>query len=242
VVDFSDDSGVQFYVHFIQRNLFDNWRLIRKLQRYIIDVNEMRRDEPPSPESVDLMPFQSMMAFEHLLFGMGFKLESSPSFDIDEKTIPAAALNPLSRTADKDFHENLKAPWLDILGSYNCGLRLITIYKKAIEEFSRIIKVDSSRLEKVVMIHELAHAATHLGVDDENKIWDTFSAAKTETKEYFAQWYAYEFGAIHDIYSHQQLMYKLMRYQPKMYNTFMDDLDLGKEEMKYRLMTARKTP
>ena len=49
------------------------------------------------------------------------------------------------------------------------------------------LALSCSALEKVVLIHELGHAVSHLGTDRGGASWHDYHAATSEDKEFFAQ-------------------------------------------------------
>ena len=65
----------------------------------------------------------------------------------------------------------------------------IVIYEQMCQLAATALNVDVEVLKEVIIVHEIAHAVTHLGKDNYGKIWEHFSNAETEDKELFAQIY-----------------------------------------------------
>lgn len=79
----------------------------------------------------------------------------------------------------------------DILGAYFFNLPEIRLYWIVIGVCSQILNLPIEALTVVVLVHELAHAYTHLGYDIDNRDWKTkdFAAADVPLVEGLAQFY-----------------------------------------------------
>jgi len=99
-----------------------------------------------------------------------------------------AVLNELSELS---FDEKFKAINTDILGTYDIDKNYIQIHWMPIILLARRKNIDIDHLTAVVLIHEMAHAFTHLGMDIDGKCWDTDAFANTDmhVTEGLAQFY-----------------------------------------------------
>lgn len=79
----------------------------------------------------------------------------------------------------------------DVLGAYFYLKPRIEIYWLAIGIYAELIDVPVEGLAVAVLIHELAHAYTHVGYDIDGQHWDTFSfgSADLNIVEGLAQFY-----------------------------------------------------
>lgn len=86
---------------------------------------------------------------------------------------------------------------LDLMGVYkhdygdNAEKSCIILYDEVIWTVARENDLPFSVLKHKVLIHETAHAVTHLGRDSQGEIWKNFASASTDDKEFFAQIYTY---------------------------------------------------
>ena len=78
---------------------------------------------------------------------------------------------------------------VDTLGEYYPAQGEIVIYDAMCHLAAAALNADVEVLKQVVEAHEIAHAVTHLGMDDEGQIWEHFAVAASEDKELFAQIY-----------------------------------------------------
>ncbi|QJD29029.1 hypothetical protein [Methylococcus geothermalis] len=197
--------------------------------------------------------------FENLVDMMGLNVDEVPSIHIEDKrdNIPEWIINFVRDLFDYRFDKTVQVGLLDILGTYSSekktvqvGLldilgtyssekKMVTVYPKVVEMCAHRLQVDSQTLGDVVMAHELAHAATHLGIDGDGKIWVKFETARIDAKEYFAQWYSHRFWSILGFQSHEDLMLKLVDVQPKIYSTYHQDIRVDLETTNSRLLVER---
>jgi phage terminase Nu1 subunit (DNA packaging protein) len=77
----------------------------------------------------------------------------------------------------------------ELMGVYLPDKREVIVYDKMCEIVAAGLDLDVESLKRVVAAHEVAHAVTHLGKDDEEMIWHSFDDAREEDKELFAQIY-----------------------------------------------------
>ena len=79
----------------------------------------------------------------------------------------------------------------DVLGAYFFNIPEIRLYWIVIGVFSQILDLPVEALTVVVLVHELAHAYTHLGYDIDNRDWNTvqFSRSDDNLVEGLAQFY-----------------------------------------------------
>ena len=79
----------------------------------------------------------------------------------------------------------------DVLGAYFFTVPEIRLYWIVIGIYSRILDLEIEALTVVVLVHELAHAYTHLGYDIDNRNWKTEDFARSDVYlvEGLAQFY-----------------------------------------------------
>lgn len=89
-----------------------------------------------------------------------------------------------------------KSKWIlkvdeDVLGAYFFRIPEIRLYWIVIGVYSQILHIPVESLTVVVLIHELAHAYTHLGYDIDNRDWGTEEFARSDVYlvEGLAQFY-----------------------------------------------------
>ena len=98
----------------------------------------------------------------------------------------------LNDAQDEEGQQRPKHPMiLDLLGKYSPYSREITLYTELIWKVARKMNVAYHALYELVLVHETAHAVTHLGKDADGKIWKDFDSAGVFDQEYFAQIYSH---------------------------------------------------
>lgn len=122
----------------------------------------------------------------------------------------------------------------------------IELYWGVIGLIAGMLGVSVELLTTVVLIHELAHAYTHVGADIDGNRWDSrdFAAASTEIKEGLAQYYTHILSqrmdsqnrGLHDVYL------LLLSHQPLAYHTHKKWVDdFRQEEVRSAMIAARRT-
>jgi hypothetical protein len=127
----------------------------------------------------------------------------------------------------------------DTLGTYDSSRRRVTLYTRAIELCSRADGISYENLYLVVLGHELSHAGNHLGLDDQNRIWDSFVQATTEEKEYFAQIYPHHLWSNEGRKTLVDMMKDMTETQPKKYGQYLNDVSKPVREINAKLLRAR---
>ncbi len=138
----------------------------------------------------------------------------------------------------------------DCFGAYFPGTRKISIYWIPIAVFAESIGISIEHLTKVVLIHELAHGYTHVGLDINKKFWNTEAFVKSELMliEGLAQFYTAvltkemskidEKNSLHDAYE------MLLKHQPPNYHGHVDWIELDpkliSEAIRFSLLEARQ--
>lgn len=93
---------------------------------------------------------------------------------------------------ERDVPQDSVGPVEDILGEYYPDKQHVIIYDAMCTLCAREIEVPEEDLVKVVMLHEAAHAVTHLGNDPNGLMkWNNFGYIPSDDLEMFAQAYAY---------------------------------------------------
>lgn len=147
----------------------------------------------------------------------------------------------------------LKAPWtlpdhwrdddrgiFERLGEYFPETYEVRIYKGLIDKYSKSKRWPASAVFYIVLVHELAHAITHMGSDQTGSKWAKFKDAPSGVLEMFAQWYTYRclhfkpFNA-----SDVKIMNKMAVGQPYRYRTYLEFRAMDTVEMNRQLAKAR---
>ena len=119
------------------------------------------------------------------------KIKGSCATEDEIKNVQAFASALLEHTKKHD-----KSKWIlkideDILGAYFFRIPEIRLYWIVLGVYSQILDIPIEALTVVTLIHELAHAYTHLGYDIDNRDWDTEGFAESDVYlvEGLAQFY-----------------------------------------------------
>jgi hypothetical protein len=129
----------------------------------------------------------------------------------------------------------------DVLGAYVYGLfggwgieQRIEIYYPVIGLVAPRLEVQVEALAVVVLIHELAHAYSHLGYDIDENSWDTdaFSGAELSITEGIAQYFTDRIvGKLAIGNPEIRSAYEaLLKYQPEPYRVHLDWIKNGTPE------------
>ena len=171
----------------------------------------------------------SMSIFKELLKIMQLRKAQVPSIEVDYSSLPkdlgVLKITPLPLESDR-LNED-KIGILDLLGKYVPADRKVIIYDLRIRIYAGISGIDYQELYDIVLCHELAHAATHLGLDQAGEIWTSFGAETALTIEYFAQIYTYLFYAKKQRDDITEAMRKLSITQPHVYQTYLKSRGKG---------------
>jgi hypothetical protein len=178
---------------------------------------------------------------------LGYICELEPQL-LPEK--PFKRLPCPSRDPD-DLDEGVESQGVDFLGRYENGLNAImaTLNICRIVRFCARHGFHREDVIKIVLIHELAHFVTHVGMNSE-AYWEDFSKATSERKEDFAQ------EATHLLlrvagYDHLVLVFdSISNHCDKKYGTWRetwkqqlknkDNLDAVLKDFQARLLKRRK--
>lgn len=180
-------------------------------------------------------------AFEDLLEIMQLRKAQVPSIEIDYSKLSidmdALKITPLPLESDR-LNED-KIGILDLLGVYFSADRKVIIYDLRIRICARISGIDYQELYDIVLCHELAHAATHLGLDRAGEIWTSFGTETALTLEYFAQIYTFLFYAKNQCDDVTEAMQKLSLTQPYIYQTYLKSIGKDISCINNALLEAR---
>jgi hypothetical protein len=97
---------------------------------------------------------------------------------------------PLGR--EKKWFHPMDQSMTDLLGDYLPGERKIVIYRKVCESTAELLGIPYDVLERLVALHEITHAVTHLGEEGfpgSGIIWELYPYADLWDRELFAQIY-----------------------------------------------------
>jgi hypothetical protein len=192
---------------------------------------------------------------------MGFTACNEVTAQIEDKSIPRPHIRRLLRSGELPSAE--KTPedlrWvargedvgqqnkqeadvglLDTLGIYDPGRRRIVLYDPLISLVALRRGWDSHALRRVVYWHELSHGASHLGIDRDGLIWESFEYADTDLLEHYAQLYAYHALVTRGEEETVRIMRELSEGQPRCYRSYLDDTHLCLGETNQRLYHARR--
>jgi hypothetical protein len=176
--------------------------------------------------------------FSRLVRLMGCREERAPTIEVDEESEPQRLLKDL---IDLMEGEEWGIPsLLDILGTYTSATQHVTVYRRLIERCAGWLCVDPHTLENVVLTHELAHAASHIGLDSENNIWRTFDSASSAEVEYFAQIFAHVLFRESHEHGKIQCMDTLATRQPAHYTTYLSRTHVAVADLAKELYDARR--
>lgn len=183
----------------------------------------------------------NVLIFENLVNLMDFRVDDEPDINIEKSLdkIPDWVTSFVRDFVERRLKGDVQVGLLDILGTYNADKNLVTIYRIAVEMCAQSLQIDQKKLENIVMTHELAHAATHMGVDKTGNTWTSFSSAPTATKEYFAQWYSHTYLSKYVDRLYETLMFTLADIQPDVYRSYRNDIHLDLKVMNSRLLSER---
>jgi len=134
----------------------------------------------------------------------------------------------------------IRSTAFDVLGDYNSSQRKITLFDDLIALASISLDVTPTALSTVVLMHELAHAMTHLGKDADGAIWEHFSIASEHDKELFAQIYSHLYFVETGDIDHADIMRRLCDSQPEQYSSWKSLANETRGEINRRLLSARK--
>lgn len=190
---------------------------------------------------------------------MGLRGGEMPSVVFETQSAPRSVIGQLVRRGFapryEDAPEDLK--WLvanegdvrpdetlsleDLLGVYQSEGNRVVVYDLLVRLCAFRLNLDPEALRRVVLTHELAHAATHRGRDGEDRIWTHFRDADRGVKEYFAQAYTRkaldEEGAVAAIAA----MEKLADEQRPIYQRYRESTGKSLECVNAELQVARRT-
>ena len=120
------------------------------------------------------------------------KIKGPSAAKSDEiKKVKGFAEGLLERIMGHDKLKSILEVDEDLLGAYFFRIPEIRLYWIVIGAYSQILDIPPDALTVVVLIHELAHAYTHLGYDIDNRDWNTEAFAESDVYlvEGLAQFY-----------------------------------------------------
>ena len=185
--------------------------------------------------------------------------EKSPKVEVDEESI--AHLCKIERILknkdeDEEIHKK-RISIIDLLGVYIPRQNKIILYRRLINlTFDKLcIKFPElefgaglpfgpwpgpEALERIVLLHEISHAVTHRGLDEEGNIWTFFEVADDDIVEYFAQIYPYKLLKKEKQWYLLELMNKLADLQPSIYQRYKNSINLNISQINAQLRKERK--
>jgi hypothetical protein len=230
------------------------------LERDEEEMGENSHESATDP-SRPLPPF-----YESLLKLMGFTKGTVPKIKEDAYSMPFRvvrgiwnsrifhpdeAQKAISEQERKFLMEILESPssdrsgnaegdgLMDLLGTYDSIQKLVVLYTRAIELTARAKGIPYENLYTIVLCHELAHAANHLGLCNARLTWERFANASSDDKEFFAQIYAHHHFEQTGMNALAVTMRDFTYHQPLKYAKYLDYLDETVDEINLRLMRVR---
>lgn len=94
---------------------------------------------------------------------------------------------PCPSSDPEDLDEGIEREGIDFLGLYEPKKIRVTLCVCRIRNFASRHGFHLDDVIKIVLIHELAHFVTHLGMSKSQVYWNGFCKAESETQEEFAQ-------------------------------------------------------
>lgn len=189
---------------------------------------------------------------------MELTVDNPPAVEINSKSAPRSIISQLMRQgfipSHRDTPDNLKGlvegegdcnpdptiHIIDLLGCYRPHDNKVIIYELLVHLCALKIGVEESILHRIVLLHELAHAVTHRGLEPDGSIWDLFVAAEAEKKEYFAQIYTYKRLEKEGETAAITAMELLADQQPNIYQTYRSATAQDVAEINASLLEARR--
>jgi Zincin-like metallopeptidase len=129
----------------------------------------------------------------------------------------------------------------DTLGDYRKE-NLITLYRRNIENYARYAALEVTTVAEVVLVHEIAHSVTHLGLSEKlnGKCWDDFWCSKcSDDVEKYA-----EFGSWLYLTSSKSALIptfeRMQKDSPEKYRTWRQSGELTQDAYVMGLYAASK--
>lgn len=170
--------------------------------------------------------------FNELLNLMQLHRGTVPAVEIDYRTEQEIYCCTIDRL--------LESGVLDILGRYYPGCRKVVVYDLLVRQYASGCDIPYRILYEIVLCHELAHAATHLGLDQNNADWGLFGMAPFTAVEYFAQIYTHLYYAGKQCNEVTDAMERLSLSQPHEYRTYLRSLKQDTDCINNALLDARQ--
>ena len=204
--------------------------------------------------SLELSPSKD---FARMVALMGLKVGKVPIYEVDDESVP----NSRSLlVASDDLPSVEEAPdelkWIikqmrEVEPQEQLGLLdLLGLYKSdpsGVERYDLLIQLVALKrawpveaLKRIVHWHELAHAANHLGLDEEGSIWKGFAFESSDVKEYFAQIYTFKMLVETGDDEALKVMEEFTPRQPRCYQTYLPDKAKAVEQINQALLEARR--
>jgi len=185
------------------------------------------------------------------------KIIEKPQITVNEKSAPRSGIGQLIVNGfipsyqeapqdlkwlvegEGDVERDTSVSILDLLGVYKSEKNEIILYDILIKLASIKLEINFEALKMVVLFHEISHAVTHRGLDEENNIWTFFDVADQEVKEYFAQIYPYKLFEQENRRDLMSAMNRLSEIQPTIYRKYKELLNLDIKELNVELRKER---
>lgn len=190
---------------------------------------------------------ENQTVYENLLDFMELTSGELPRIFLSDEE-PVFAVEFLRRNGILERSQEIPEPveersgdigFMDVLGVYDADRTVIIIYARLIARCAHAIDLSPEELMNVVVAHELAHAASHLGLDGGGDVWEEFEYATRRDKEFFAQLFPYLLFREAGDTSYCECMVTLAKYQPDIYRTFLDHTEIDTRDAANMLLEAR---
>lgn len=138
--------------------------------------------------------------------------------------------------------EEVDVAIFDVLGRYFHKERKVVLYEKVISHVATSLGIPVGILTEIVLAHEIAHAVTHFGAEENGAIWEYFGSASTEDKELLAQLLPFMHYQNQEMDEHIAAMMKLGEHQPNKYNTWQSHKNDSWELVQSQVRSMRRKP
>jgi hypothetical protein len=197
--------------------------------------------------------------FARMVSLMGLALGDVPTYKIESESVPKSRYQLMGsgdlpsveeapdelkwiikQTRQQDERNQEELGLMDILGFYKSAPKNVVLHELLIQLVALKRGWSVEALRRIVHWHELAHAATHLGLDGEKGIWKGFAFESADVKEYFAQIYTFKMLVETGDSEALKVMQEFTPRQPSCYQTYLPDKEKALKKINLALLEARR--
>jgi hypothetical protein len=151
--------------------------------------------------------------------------ELPPDYPVQNDSGEAGGISPVSSV-------------VDILGVYHPDIKQVILFPRMIAVYAASLGLPMISLEKVVEIHEIAHAISHLAIDLDGNAWDRFGQSTNEIREAIAQ--VLTRRMVRGSADLERAFLALEEHQPAVYRAWRKLDELSNEGLREYVLRARK--